>query len=949
MVKLLLVSLLRSIKKTFGRFIAILAIIFLGVGFFSGIKSAKPAMAKAADSLFYDCNMYDYTLQSTLGLTEDDVKAFDDQSLHKGGKAQGGYNFHQVGFFSTDSNGNIVSENNTKDLVFNTYSYSYSHTLCDDLGNDLKDDSGNVIKMEEMTIAKPIVKYGRYIQNKNECLLDDQHYSEKDIGKTITFKDCKSVQTIDNERDSETKSSSYTGLVADCDAKIDSESKSDNLKEDSASFKVVGIVQSPLYISKERGNTSLLLGKIDSFIYLPKDRYYLYQHDPASKDTKAINSPRNYTEILYSIGISSSRFSDDYDTILNKYRTRLENLLDERVQLRYNDLFKEAIQGKQTLETSIKTLQDFYDTLDDSSQYKSQIKTQIDNLTKQLDELNEKIEKLPTAKGFALSLKESNESYINFNTQIQIISTVADAFPIFFAIIAALVCITTMKRMVSDERGEIATWKAMGYSNSLISLKYILYSTTAALIGSLLGYFLMTLLIPQLGWMVYSANFVLGRKIPYYFSPLMFILCLLVAVVGSFLFTYLPCLGELVAKPAEGMRPKAPKAGKKMFVEKHMPKLWSKLSFMSKCIVKNVIRYKERLIMFIVGIAGCTMLIVMGFGFNDSIANMGVYQYQEIQKYDAMVSYIDQVDTSDDTIATLEDGCLDYTLSFTKKLSFSKNGRSFDANIVQMDENEGLKYVSLHTGKKKMYNYPKEGECVISKGIQQNKGVKVADTIDVSINGIPISYKVVAICDNYLDHYVYVSSLNDVDVLKNTIYLNLKPDLDNDDAKAHDYYTKLRGCSGIANISVSKDIEKMIQKTFDSLSIVIVFIIFLSGALAFIVLYNLTNINIIERTREIATIQVLGFNKRETGAYVLRENIILSVFGSLLGLPLGKLMHFFIMSQIHLPDTIFDIRISPWSYLISFTITIVFTILSNLIMKVKLSKINMAESLKSVD
>lgn len=893
MVKILFKSLLRTIKNSLGRYIAILLIVLLGVGFFSGIKSSQPAMIKACDDLYSNGNMYDFQIQSTLGLTESDLESFNDQSFHYKGKADGGYNFQYIG---KDSNSN-------KQKVFDTYSFSEK-------------------------ISTPILKFGKKIEANNECLADCEFYSESDIGKKITI-DCKSLTSIDEARD-ENGVTKYTGLVSDFD--LDLEDKSENV----ATFKIVGICQSPRFLSKERGATKLLDGNISSFLYIPKSRFFLYEHDPADKDfkidssTKAIDIPRNYTEILYSMGKKTSYFDSDYEKNISKFKNRITRKLNERIEVRFNSLYKQALDTKELLESILNT------GIDDT--YKKQIEDQLDEINKTLDEA-------PKGKGYVLSLNDANQGYINFKSQTDILSTVANIFPVFFIGIAALICVTTMKRMVSDERGEIATFKAIGYSNGFIISKYLIYSVSSALIGAFLGFNLLNLAIPQLAWLVFKSSYTIINFVPYYFSPVMYILCLAIAFVGIAIFTLIPCLSELRAKPSDGMRPKTPKVGKQMFIEKHMPKLWNKLSFMSKCIIRNLVRYKGRAAMFVLGISCCTMLIIMGLGFNDSISQIGEYQYSEIIKYDAQILLDDsEYELTDDDKNLLEEGCSDYYETFTGQEDFDCKGLTFSTNLICVNKDSYLKYFDFHSGKNKI-DFPIDNSCIVTKNIAKHKNIKINDEIDMILDGQVLSLVVSGINDNFIDNYIFIQDSYLSNFQVNSLYVNLKSDITNKD----DYYSKLRNIKGVLNITISSKMADTFLTTFNSISIVIVFIVMLSGVLTFLVLYNLTNINIIERTREIASIQVLGFHKNETAAYVLRENIVLSIFGSLLGLPIGLVIHSFIMQQISMPNMMFDIRINWYSFLLSFTITLVFSLIANFIMRFKLNKINMAESLKSVD
>lgn len=871
MFKVLFKSFLRSVKKTLGRYIAILLIIALGVGFYTGVKDAKPTMVDMADKLYTASDMYDYQLRTNYGLTDGDVKTFDDLQMY--GSAEGSLNKDMLA---------KVNDEKNKDIVLDVYSLP-------------------------LKVAKPILKEGediKYIEEGtvkvklDSCLGDESYFTKEDIGKTITITEPKKKNSDD----------------------------ADVLK--SHEYILTGLVQSPRFLNKDRGKTSLLSGNISAFIYIARDNFV--------KET--------YDEIDYNCAIEGSKFDKSYSKQLDRYQNRLHRVLNERAEIRYNELFKEAIDGLNTINTTLDTLNKLRERLISSGIDQDQIDDldeQIKKLEEQKKEVEDELSKYPTNKVYVLALSDSNQSYISFKGDVDIINSIAFVFPVFFVAIAALVCITTMSKLVTEERTEIGTMKALGYSNAVISLKYLAYSVTAALFGQLIGFFLGTIFVPKLAWTVYSINYTLGST-SYHFSLSSFLITLLIAVLGSAIITLGSCANQLKEKPADSMRPKASKPGKRLLFERVKP-LWNKLSFLNKVTIRNAFKNKKKLAMFILGISGCTMLVLTGFGLYNSVANFGDQQYTEILKYDATATFDASVSDRNEISTLLDNSTKSYDFAYSESLTFTLgNGKYKDCTLVSIDESQAYKYFSLHN-KKEMISYPTSDECVVTRKFSEKNSVDKGDKLSVTVGEKELTLKVKAICDNYVDHYIYISDDLIDNTLLNSIYINLN------DVEDDSILSQLRSITGVAMVMSTKDIREVTDNSMSSVTYIVLFLILCSGILAFIVLYNITNINIMERTREIATVEVLGFRKKERNAYILRENIIFGVLSALIGLPFGVVMTYFVMQAVDTPNIYFDIRISWYSYLVAFTLSLVFTIISNLIMSRKLKKINMAESLKSVE
>ncbi len=537
----------------------------------------------------------------------------------------------------------------------------------------------------------------------------------------------------------------------------------------------------------------------------------------------------------------------------------------------------------------------------------------------------------------------SNQGYLTFDSDTRIIDALSDVFPIFFVLVAALVCITTMTRMVGEERTIIGTMKAMGYSTAVTMSKYLLYAASAALIGCVLGYFLGTLLIPAIVWFSYGIIYEYAQ-LRFYFSPLMYTLCLLVTVPGSLLVTYLVCRRELRERPAELIRPKAPKKGRRILLERITP-LWRPLPFLTKLSLRNAFRFPARVMMLLLGIGGCTALLVAGLGARDSIARISTYQYEEIMLYDLEVNLDEDSFASDEEAAALwEEDCGSWALTRQESVTLACGGKEKSSRMIAASPGATEGLISLHDGGTELA-FPGKGEAIVTKKIAETMSLRVGDSFTLTTDGGErLTLRVSGVCENYLRHFVVVDLDSLASARANAALLRCG---EGEDPAA--LGAALRGCEGVNYVSLTRQERELMEDSMRSMDLLIALVVVCSGALAFITLFNLTNINIMERVREIATVKVLGFFPRETAAYVLRENVLLSVLGAAFGLLLGKGLHAIIIHSLVVDYMSFDVRITPLSYALAFAATMLFTLLTNAAMHRRLAAVDMAESLKSVE
>ena len=557
-----------------------------------------------------------------------------------------------------------------------------------------------------------------------------------------------------------------------------------------------------------------------------------------------------------------------------------------------------------------------------------------------------------------LSREHHTTVMIIFKNDISIVSGIADLFPLFFALIAMLVCVTTMTRMVEEERTQIGTLKALGFSTAEISAKYLLYAGSAAHIGWAGGYFAGTLLIPKVFWLALSSVYGFAR-IQYTSSLPLAVMTGLVSITGILLCTWLSVRSELSIRPAELIRPGVSKSGKRIWLE-HVTPFWKRLSFLHKITLRNMLRYKQRLFMMLVGISCCAALVLTGFGVKDSLIGITDLQYRTIQRYqlEATVtsSKIDDVTDRLFRIAADSAAC-SCSLS---RVSVKAHKSSMSAiNLYSTDQPETfMSFWTLKTADKACL-FPPSGEVLVCTKIAQKLSLSVGDTLIIrDAARQDITATVSGIFDNYLDNALILNADTlrkqtgewkpDTLLIRTSGTQTTAKDASSEaaDAALAQQIAGIPGVRQVSRLSLSKETA---DKALSCVYYIVLLLILFSGALELIVIYNLTSINLAERSREIATVEVLGFYPKETDSYVLRENLILSLIASFIGLPLGMLFHRAVMSRIIVDNMVFLTRIRPVSYILAVLITNLFAYMVNLLMRKRIRAIPMAESLKAVE
>ncbi|MGX7162691.1 FtsX-like permease family protein [Enterococcus massiliensis] len=573
-------------------------------------------------------------------------------------------------------------------------------------------------------------------------------------------------------------------------------------------------------------------------------------------------------------------------------------------------------------------------------------KLQLKNETARLD-------KLEPAE-YLFSDREDNPGYTEYKQNADRISSLATVFPIIFFLIAALVSLTTMTRMIEEKRSEIGTFKALGYKNHEIALKFLFYSLSAGLIGSVLGLALGFYLFPSIIISAYGQLYNIEKFVtPWYLNySLIGIGVGLVCTVGVALLTLRI---DLLSAPASLLRPKAPKAGKRVWLEAIRP-LWRRLSFTQKVTMRNLFRYKLRMLMTIFGIAGCTSMILTGFGLRDSISDIVPIQFEKIWHYQGIVTFNENVTPTqrekyEKTVVTLPD--FDDRLPISSEvLTLSGEGQTPQDVTVYVPKNpDSVTDFILFNDRKTNKNLSLTDDgAIINEKLANLFNLQVGDTIDLKSTDHTYSMKVAAIAENYTGHFAYVTPTYYQKIFEeaptyNTEFLTFSTTVST--KQEEKIAETLMENDGIINVSFLSDSSHALDDTTETLNIVVWVLIISAGLLAFIVLYNLNNINISERIRELSTIKVLGFYDKEVTMYIYRENIILTILGILAGLFLGKIEHDYVLKTVELDMLMFPPTIHSISYLYSSLITIFFTVVVGIVIYFKLKKVDMIEALKS--
>ena len=635
-------------------------------------------------------------------------------------------------------------------------------------------------------------------------------------------------------------------------------------------------------------------------------------------------------------------------------------------QRQIEDAKKRIADGEEQIQAGIKQIQDgetgladgWIEYQDGERQANAEIadgEAQIADAKVQLADAKKEIEQIEKPTWYIYDRSHLPE-YSGYGDNADRMKAIGEVFPLIFFLVAALISLTTMTRMVEEERTLIGTLKALGYSKKSIAAKYLGYAVLATLTGGIFGVMIGEKILP---YIIITAYKIMYRhlpdvEIPYnlYYGVLACVAALLCTVAA----TIFSCMKELKEQAAELMRPPAPKQGKRVFLE-YIPFLWKRLNFTWKSTVRNLMRYKKRFFMTIFGIGGCMGLMLVGFGLKDSISSIVPLQYEDIQLYDGNVilqsdvtmqekqEVYEALEKNSQVVATAEDLLQKITIehdgvSKEVYLNVPENVEKFSDFVVLQDRTTKEKYQLTDKG------------AVLTEKMAKELGVSAGDTVTIKEeNEKERTVKISQICENYMSHYLYMTpavykAAYGKEPEYNSIYYRTEGRTTKEAESVGEAALKL---DGALSVSYTTELRQQVDDMLQSLDIVIVVLIISAGMLAFVVLYNLNNINITERKRELATLKVLGFYDKEVTEYVYRENILLTLIGSVFGMLLGKILHRFIIVTVEIDSVMFGRNINTISFVYAFLLTVVFSLFVNGGMYFKLKKINMVESLKSVE
>ena len=893
----------KEFKNSFGRFLAIMAIIALGVGFLIGISQATPDMKTSMSDYLKDNAAYDIDVKAAYGLTLADIDKISSATDDSGDEVVSAY-------MPAVTSSVMAGIDGANETAVNLIGLDFSVVT----GDNASGDYLNHLTLEE----------GSWPSAADEVVVEraNNYFEEAEIGDKIVITD-----------EITTANSTYGDIYAQ--------------KE----FTVVGIVSSPDYYYRDaREVTTVGTGVVSLVMY---GNYSLEEVENADGGTEYVASDDSVYDLSKENSLFWSLNLDSYD--LGSMTIPLDPIREDNIL--YTDLWVQ-ISGSDGYECFYT---DYKDYILNNAAYIEEIGNEINA------EVNAAIEDsllsgaVPANAGwYVLDRASTNVSYVSFDMNVEKVEDIAGIFPIFFIVVAALVALTSMTRMVEQDRMQIGTLKALGYRESTIMVKYLVYCILACIIGLVVGILLGFSIMPNIFWNAYRTM---------YFLPSLYLgfswWLALAVVFGSLavtiVVTIIACRTTTKEKPSTLMQPKAPKPGKRILLERCTP-IWKRIKFKWKATIRNIFRYKKNMILTIVSVMGCTALILTGFGLGDSVAAVTELQYNDIIFYDTVVSFDGDYEYADGDEHTLESyidslGENRYTDVYSEsgQLILGDSRESVDMYLVTNSE-QFSNFVSLHSSASGDALDVAEDGIIIPENIATVYDISAGDEVTYrTADGAELKLTVSGVCEYYTGSDVYMNADNftaaveaeggTVDVSSNA-YL-IKYGYGDDEDAMNAAAESLLSDPAVTGVEFTYTTLRTFDALNDTMSFVILILVVCAGALAAIVLYNLTNINIDERRKEIATLRVLGYTKWEVAGYIYRESGILTIVGALFGLLVGWLLHMYIVGRVNSVWMMFGKAIAPLSFLWAFLITLGFAIVVYAFMLIKLYKINMAESLKS--
>lgn len=1005
----------RKIWKSKGRFLSLILIVILGTSFFAGVRETASDMIKTLDNYYDETSLYDFKIISTMGLTDDDIKSLEEiKGIDKvegsysfdtliDGKAVkvnaitdiskttlvnghmpknnneclGENGKYKIGEEITIDDDTYLNNNTCKIVgTINSSSYIYENKGISTVGDGKLDSLIYVpkdnFKLDYYTEIYLIAEgtknelsysdnYDRLIDKVNKKLQELKPLRETARYEEILKEAMDKVTEAENElgkikSENETKFNEALTTLNSNKLKLDEATRTYNsnlaslnrTKESTESELNNGFAT--LDSAKEEFNKALSNANLTV--------------DSLQPTLDSINT--NITDLekqLASLDSSSSLYETINATLqeLKSNKTNIETLIstnntlneqEETLNNSKNTWNSEYSKAINRLNTAKEEINDGYEELNQGyDEYNTNYNIYLEEVANYENEINEAKEEINTIEKpvWYLLTREDLTGYTSFYESATKVDSIAAVFPIFFILIAFLMAFNTMNRMIEEERSEIGAFISLGIRKSTIAISYILYVFIACILGLTIGLTVGYTLIPRILYTVYSAAFTIP-SLSTYANPYACIIIVLTTIVLMNLVVFITLYKDFKLAPATILRPASPKNGKKILLERITP-FWQHLSFSWKITLRNLFRYKKRIIMTVLGIAGCTALLLTGFGIKDSLSDLLDIQYGEIQHYDATLVLNDDINKDEVKKSLKDNNITNYIDTNISSFTFkAKNAnKNLDFTLIAFMKNDKINdYVTLKSLDGSNLNLNDDG-VIITEKMAQVLDAKVGENISIrnSDNELFI-VKVSGITENYIGNYMYMNSTYYEDIFNsdqsNSYLVNLDDNLNKENLSSNLLDTGYFGA-----IQYTEDNMDMFNDIIAGMNNIVYLIIAFSSFLAITVLYNLTIININERNREIATLKVLGFRDKEVSSYVYRETIILTIIGIIVGIFLGFSLNTFVLMIAETDEILFIKIIKPLSYVLSFIIIIVFSIIVQVITYFILKRVDMIDSLKSVE
>ena len=862
-------ELVRTVTRKPGRFLALLAIVALGAGFYAGLRMTAPDMKASIDAYLDNAHSYDVRVVGTMGLSDTDRDAL--LALDEVDEVMLAYEVDALG--------------TVNDATYTVRVHSFPAALA--AGGTAHAEGGP----DQAYLNRVELVEGRWPEQEGECVVSADRVAGANarVGAQIVLNE----GTVDL-RDA-LKTQTYT---------------------------IVGSVHAPYYISSASiDSSSLGSGVVQQFLYVREEDFadsYPY--------TEAFVTVRGARDLAYG--------SSAYDEAIDQAKDAISAIADERCEARLDEITDKMMKNALT-----------YDGLLDLLEYRlARTQAQIDD---------------PERPEWLVMGRDKNPGTISFVNDADRVDHIASIFPLIFFLVAALVALTTMTRMVDEDRLLVGTFKALGYSRGRITSKYLLYALAAAGVGSAIGIAVLARLLPGVIMNAYAIMYYVPTA-PLAIDWPIALLSAGASIAITLAATWFSITATLREKPAALLRPRAPKIGKRILLERVGP-LWRRLSFTWKVTCRNIFRYKKRFIMTVIGIAGCTALLLTGLGLHDAINDIIDVQYGELVHHNAVISIDKRISAAEraEFDAILADSGLitQHTDGFSETM-LASGPRAQDKRIDLVVPFDPQEFATMKTMRTRVGHEPVElsgGMAALNEKMAVELGLSVGDEItiheqDAMGNATSVEYRftVGALVENYIYNYLYVDAETYAEVVghapvRTAVYVNVAGGEEQRAALDE----KLRALDGVRTITYNDEVLDTYRTMLRSIDLIVVVLVVSAAALAFIVLYNLTNINIEERIREIATLKVLGFTRRETAVYIFREIALLALIGAAIGMFLGVTLESFVVTTAEVDQVMFGRAIHPPSFVASYLLTLVFAAISCALMLPKLAHIDMVMSLKS--